>query len=47
MQSSHQETQEYLQFRPLFIVHGRQQSSRLQSTPTDEKRANSHNMSSN
>ena len=34
-------TQEYMEFWSLFIVHGRQQSSRLQSAPTDKKSTNS------
>ena len=41
------ETQKYMEFWSLFIVHGRQQYPRLQSTPTDENRTNSHNRTHN
>ena len=37
------ETRENLEFLSLFIVHGRQQSSQLQSAPIDENKTKSHN----
>ena len=37
------ETQGDMEFWSLFIVHGRQKYSRLQSTPTHEKSTKSHN----